>query len=215
MNVTLVEVAVQHGQVHALDGVTLAVPLGSQLVIWGPAGGGKTTLLKVMAGLVEPTRGSVRWDDRVVASLDRAEKRREQAHLGMVFQSDALFDSRTVLDNVLFPLVRRGVGEVEARSRAIETLTRVGLADALEKTPETLSGGMRKRVGVARAIVAGPTVLLADDPFAGLDPKTERSIGELLLEVSAGKTLVVAVPDPPAALASLRQLQLRDGKVAA
>jgi phospholipid/cholesterol/gamma-HCH transport system ATP-binding protein len=215
VNLALVEVAVQYEQVHALDGLTLDVPLGSQLVIWGPAGGGKTTALKVMAGLIAPTRGTVTWGQRLVASLDRVEKRREQAHLGMVFQSDALFDSRTVIDNVLFPLIRRGVTEVEARERAVETLTRVGLANALDKTPETLSGGMRKRVGVARAIVAGPTVLLADDPFAGLDPKTERSIGELLLEVSAGKTLVVAVPDPPSAFQFARQVQLRDGRVVA
>ncbi len=214
MNVSLDEVSVVHGAVRALDGVSLQLPLGTQLLVWGAAGGGKTTLLKVIAGLVTPSSGQSRWDGREVATFTRGERRAEQAHLGMIFQSDALFDSRTVLDNVTFPLVRRGVGEREARERALATLERVGLSHAVDKTPETLSGGMRKRVGVARAIVAGPDVLLADDPFAGLDPVTERAVGDLLLEVSRGRTLVIAVPEPPRTLALPRQLELDRGRFA-
>lgn len=214
MKVTLDQVTVVHGAVRALDALSLDLPPGTQLLVWGAAGGGKTTLLKLIAGLLAPSSGLVRWDGRDVASLDRRARQAEQAHLGMIFQSDALFDSRTVLDNVTFPLVRRGVAAPEARARAIDTLERVGLSHAIDKTPETLSGGMRKRVGVARAIVAGPDVLLADDPFAGLDPKTERAVGELLLEVSAGRTLVLAVPEPPRGLTLPSMIELRDGKVA-
>jgi phospholipid/cholesterol/gamma-HCH transport system ATP-binding protein len=129
----------------------------------------------------------------------------------MVFQSDALFDSMTVLENVVLPLVRRAVPRDEAEERARGVLTRVGLAHALSKHPEELSGGMKKRAGVARAIVAQPSVLLADDPFAGLDPETERSIAELFLEVSEGRTLIAALPDPVAALPLPRGLRFEGG----
>ena len=103
--------------------------------------------------------------------------------------------------------------EYDALDRAHEALRRVGLLEAAAKRPENLSGGMKKRCGVARAIVARPQVLLADDPFAGLDPVTERSIAELLLEVSEGRTLIVAVPDPVESLPVTRQVHFREGAV--
>jgi phospholipid/cholesterol/gamma-HCH transport system ATP-binding protein len=131
----------------------------------------------------------------------------------MVFQSDALFDSMSVLENVLLPLVKRQVPRAEAEGRAREVLSRVGLEAAASKRPESLSGGMKKRVGVARAIVSRPSVLLADDPFAGLDPATERSIGELLLEVSSGCTLIAALPDPSPALPLPRVLRFENGRL--
>lgn len=201
------------GKVHALEDVTLAVPAGSRLVLSGPAGGGKTSLLKCLAGLVPPTAGAVTWDGREVASLSKDERRAAQVAFGMVFQTDALFDSMTVLENVLLPLRKRGVGEAEAKERALEALDRVGLRDAALKRPEVLSGGMKKRAGVARAIVARPVVLLADDPFAGLDPVTEGSIASLLLEVSEGRTLIVALPDPVASLSIERRVRLVGGRV--
>ncbi|MFZ5441231.1 MAG: ABC transporter ATP-binding protein [Myxococcota bacterium] len=199
----------QHfGAVRAFDDLTLDFPVGSRTVLWGPAGGGKTSLLKCLTGLAQPSAGEVRWDERTVATLTPLERRELQVAFGMVFQSDALFDSLTVLDNVLLPLRKRKVPEAEARQRAEEVLARVGLSKALEKHPETLSGGMKKRAGVARAIVARPQVLIADDPFAGLDPNTERSIAELLLEVSEGKTLIVALPDPVPSLPVERTVHL-------
>lgn len=201
------------GQVHALEDVTLSVPAGSRLVLCGPAGGGKTSLLKCLAGLVRPTAGAVTWDGRDVGAMTKDERRAAQVAFGMVFQTDALFDSMTVLDNVLLPLRKRGVGEDEAKESALEALTRVGLRDAALKRPEVLSGGMKKRAGVARAIVARPVVLLADDPFAGLDPVTEGSIASLLLEVSEGRTLIVALPDPVASLPIERRVRLVGGKV--
>lgn len=205
--------SLRFGRVLALDEVTVEVPPASRLLVWGPAAGGKTSLLKCLAGLVQPTGGEVTWDGRVVASLRRAERRAAQAAFGMVFQTDALFDSMSVLDNVLLPLRRRGVGEDEARARALEALGAVGLGDAADRSPEVLSGGMKKRAGIARAVVARPDVLLADDPFAGLDPTTAVAVARVLLEASAYRTLVVALPDPVPFLPFERRLHLVDGRV--
>lgn len=196
MDLKLESVSVRFGALEALRGVTASFPAGTHTVITGRAGCGKTTLLKALAGLVHPNEGHVRWGDTDAGTLDTAARRQAQAAFGMVFQTDALFDSMTVRENVMLPLIKRGVPEAEARERCDEALSRVGLTAAAEKKPEHLSGGMRKRTGIARAIVARPRVLFADDPFAGLDPETERSIAELLLEVSEGRTLLCALPDP-------------------
>jgi phospholipid/cholesterol/gamma-HCH transport system ATP-binding protein len=207
------QLELRFGAVTALDRLSLDFPAGTRAVLWGPAGGGKTTLLKCLAGLLRPTAGHVWWDGEDVARLADVARRAAQVRLGLVFQSDALFDSLTVLDNVLLPLLKRKVARDEALDRAHEALRRVGLLDAAGKRPESLSGGMKKRCGVARAIVARPEVLLADDPFAGLDPVTERSIAELLLEVSEGRTLIVALPDPVESMPVSRRLHLRGGRV--
>lgn len=215
MNLAAEHLEVRFGAARALDDVCLAVPAGSQVVLWGPAGGGKTTLLKALAGLVPAHGGAVRWNGEAVAQLSREARRRAQVAFGMVFQSDALFDSWSVLENVLLPLRKRGVAEAEARARALEALEQVGLAAHADQRPEVLSGGMKKRAGVARALVARPEVLLADDPFAGLDPATEGAVARLLLEVSRGKTLVVALPDPVASLPIARAVRLVAGRLEA
>ena len=214
MRISTHQLSVTFGNVHALDELTLDFPVGSRTVLWGPAGGGKTSLLKCLTGLVAPTSGEVQWDEVPISKRTAGEKREAQVAFGMVFQSDALFDSMTVLENVLLPLRKRKVPEAEAQERAADALARVGLTTAAQKHPENLSGGMKKRAGVARAIVARPRVLLADDPFAGLDPVTERSIAELLLEISAGRTLIVALPDPVPSLPTERSIRLVAGKVA-
>lgn len=214
MRLSTHQLSLHFGAVHALDALTLDFPVGSRTVLWGPAGGGKTSLLKCLTGLVYPSSGDVQWDDVPIARRTAEEKRDAQVAFGMVFQSDALFDSLTVRENVLLPLRKRKVPEAEAQERAAEAIARVGLSHAAEKHPENLSGGMKKRAGVARAIVARPHVLLADDPFAGLDPVTERSIAELLLEISQGRTLIVALPDPVSSLPVDRKLRLVAGQVA-
>ena len=213
MELSTLDLRVRFDGRPVLDGLSLELPMGTRALVTGTAGAGKTTLLKVLAGLIAPTGGTLRWNGRPLAGFSDDEKRSAQVAFGMVFQTDALFDSMTVLENVLLPLRKRKVAEAEARARAEEALRRVGLGHALEKRPETLSGGMKKRVGVARAIVARPDVLLADDPFAGLDPHTEQSIAELLLEVSAGKTLLVALPDPVPSLPLARVLRLSEGRL--
>ncbi len=214
MRLSTHHLCLRFGAVHALTDVTLEFPVGSRTVLWGPAGGGKTSLLKCLTGLAFATAGDVQWDEVSVASRAPEVRRDAQVAFGMVFQSDALFDSLTVLENVLLPLRRRHVPEAEAQARAAEALARVGLTTAAQKHPETLSGGMKKRAGVARAIVARPQVLIADDPFAGLDPVTEQSIADLLIEVSEGKTLIVALPDPVPSLPVELAVRLVAGRVA-
>ncbi len=213
MDLGLKAVTVAFGSVTALDAITLELPAGSQVVLWGPAGGGKTILLKVLAGLVLPTSGDVRWATEHVQTLSPEARRQAQAAVGFVFQTDALFDSMSVLDNVRLPLKKRGVADAEATARANEALEQVGLLEAAKKRPEDLSGGMKKRAGIARAIVARPQVLLADDPFAGLDPVTEGQIARLLLQVSEGRTLIAALPDPLQSLPLPRQLRVVHGRV--
>ncbi len=189
-------VSVRFGKVSALSKVTLSLPFGTHALITGEAATGKTTLLKALAALLRPSEGTVRWNEDDVWALTDAQRREKQALLGFIFQTDALFDSMSVLENVKLPLLRRGLPQTDAEFRAREALEQVNLAAAALKRPEELSGGMKKRAGIARAIVARPDVLLADDPFAGLDPDTEAQIAQLLIDVASDRTLIAALPDP-------------------
>lgn len=204
-------IEVTHAGRRSLAGVSAAFSAGTRALVLGRAGAGKTLLLKALAGLVQPSAGEVRWDGEDVVRLSAARRRERQAAFGMVFQTDALFDSLSVLDNVLLPLRNRGVPEAQALARGHEVLQAVGLAHAAGTLPELLSGGMRKRAGLARAIAARPSVLLADDPFAGLDPGTARQVAEVLLAVAGEGTLLVAAPEPPPELPFGRWLLLREG----
>ena len=197
----------------ALSGLTLDVPPGTWLGVCGGPGAGKTTLLKTLAGLRRPGRGRVTWNGDEVARLPPDARRERQASFGMVFQTDALFDSSTVLENVLVPLRHRRVPDEEAQQRALAALEQVGIAHAAHQLPDALSGGMRKRAGIARALVARPEVLLADDPLAGLDPGTGSKIARLLLEVSRGRTLIVALPDPVPWFPLPRWVLLEEGRL--
>jgi len=194
----------------ALDGVSLELPAGTQALLLGRSGAGKTVLLKSLAGLLPGALPSIRWDGQPVTP--RALKERRSA-FGMVFQNDALFDSATVRENVELPLLRRGVAFAEAAARAEEALSQVGLLDAAELLPEALSGGMRKRAGLARALVARPEVLLLDDPLAGLDPATAHGVAELLLQAASGRTLLLAAGEPPPQLRPPRWIWLQRGRV--
>jgi len=190
----------------ALDGVSLDLPPGTQALVLGPSGAGKTVLLKSLAGLVPEARASVRWDGGPV-------EEGRQAAFGMVFQGDALFDSATVRENVEYPLLRRGAPPGEAAARAGEALAQVGLEGAADRLPEALSGGMRKRAGLARALVARPEVLLLDDPLAGLDPLTAHGVAALVLRAAQGRTLLVAAPEPPPQLRLPRWIWMGRGRV--
>lgn len=206
-------VSVRQNGRSLLREVACTLPPGSRVLVLGRSGAGKTTLLKALAGLVTPASGQVLWNGEDVARMAPAGKRSGQAAFGMVFQTDALFDSLTVRRNVLLPLERRRVPREEAEARADEVLRAVGLAEAADALPERLSGGMRKRAGIARALAARPSVLLADDPFAGLDPGTARQVARVLLEVAGSGSLVVAAPDVPPEIPLSRWLYLRDGRL--
>jgi phospholipid/cholesterol/gamma-HCH transport system ATP-binding protein len=215
MELALEEALVRYegSAVPALGPCSAIVPPGSAVGVFGGPASGKTTLLKTLAALRRPASGRILWDGEDPFRLPTAERRRRQANLGMIFQTDALFDSSTVLENVLLPLLRRRVPKEEAMRRARAALEEVGLEAAEDARPDQLSGGMRKRAGLARALVARPSVLLADDPIAGLDPATGARVCALLRQVAEGRTLVVAAPDPIPWLPFSRWLVLDGGRL--
>ncbi|MDX1501934.1 MAG: ABC transporter ATP-binding protein [Thermoanaerobaculia bacterium] len=181
-----------------LDGVDLDVPTGDSTVVIGGSGTGKSVLLKHMIGLLAPDEGRVLVDGTDLSTLDNHDLTRFRARFGMAFQEGALFDSMTVAQNVEFPLVRLSIGtRAERRARVEECLAMVRLQGSEEKLPSQLSGGMRRRVGFARAIAHRPDVLLFDEPTTGLDPVTKDVIDELIVELKQrlGATIVTITHD--------------------
>jgi phospholipid/cholesterol/gamma-HCH transport system ATP-binding protein len=167
------------------------------LLVAGLAQSGKTTLLKSLCGLIPATSGALSVDGNPVLGGNPRALSQIRTAFGMVFQSDALFDSEDAQANVALPLLRRGVSRAEANTRAREALSQVGLLEHSQALPERLSGGMRKRLGLARAIVARPKYLLADDPLAGLDPGTSQRVLDLLFGLWHGRGgLIVGAADP-------------------
>lgn len=188
------DIAVDFGEGEVVRGVTLSIPKNSLWGLVGPGGGGKSVLLKTACGLVTPTRGEVRIGGQSLASSTRDELKKLRSRIGMLFQHNALFDFMTVGQNVMFPLTQRGVSLDEAAERAQRRLEMVDLPKVFDKFPGQLSGGMRKRVGVARATIAGPEVVLYDEPTAGLDPVTSSKIFTLLRrEQQEGNRTVITI----------------------
>ena len=181
--VALHEVSVRFGRQPVLREIDLTVPRGETLAIIGESGCGKTVLLKTIIGLIRPTHGHVTYEDQRLDQLGDKALTRLRTRFGFVFQQAALFDSMTIAENIEFPLhEHRRADREEARAAAVELMTEVGLpATALDKKPAELSGGMRKRVGLARALVMNPEVLLYDEPTTGLDPIVSDVINELIM----------------------------------
>jgi len=182
-----------------LRGVSLTVERGETLVIMGGSGSGKTVTLRLIAGLMRPDRGHVRLFGRNIERLSEEELLPLRRRMGYVFQGAALFDSLSVFENVAYPLREHTRLEAdEMRDRVTKFLGLVGLGEeVLPLLPAELSGGMRKRVGIARALVIEPEVLLFDEPTAGLDPTNSRLVGELISQVHTGvcDTAVVVTHD--------------------
>ncbi len=177
-----------------LDGLRLAVEPAETLAILGPSGSGKSVLLKHIVGLIRPDAGRIRVCETDLATADRATLLRLRRRIGYLFQGAALLNSLTVFDNVALPLrERERPSEEEVRREVEDRLARVGLPEAADKFPAELSGGMRKRAGLARAIMGRPELLLYDEPTAGLDPPGAAAIGELLRELQRSMRLTSIV----------------------
>lgn len=169
------------GDKVVLDNINVTFETGKTNLIIGQSGSGKTVLMKNLVGLLQPTSGEVLYDDRDFTRMSKKEKVLMRREMGMIFQSAALFDSLNVLENVMFPLdMFSNMNYRERVKRAQECLDRVNLIEAQQKYPGEISGGMQKRVAIARAIVMNPKYLFCDEPNSGLDPKTSLVIDELL-----------------------------------
>jgi phospholipid/cholesterol/gamma-HCH transport system ATP-binding protein len=183
------------GGKHVLDNVSFDVPQGGVCCILGRSGTGKSVTLKLLLGLLKPDSGKIFMNDLGIEALDSAHLVRARKEMGFLFQYSALFDSMSVGENVAFPLRRHtSMSEKEIQGAVRERLASVGLENDLDQMPLELSGGMRKRVGLARALALDPSILLVDEPSSGLDPVTTLEIDTLLLGLkSAGKTTIVVV----------------------
>ncbi len=173
------------GEAHVLKGVSVTLEKGKTNLIIGQSGSGKTVFLKCLLGLFTPEEGNIIYDGKKYSNLTGDEKRELRQEMGMVFQGSALFDSMTVEGNVRFPLdmfTKQSKSEMEDRVNTV--LKRVNLIDAHNKFPSEISGGMQKRVAIARAIVMNPKYLFCDEPNSGLDPKTAILIDDLIKEIT-------------------------------
>jgi len=166
-----------------LDRLSFTVQKGETKVILGGSGGGKSTTIKLILGLLKPDSGRIIVDGEDITEHTEAQMMSVRKKIGMVFQEGALFDSLSVYDNVAYRLHEQGVPEEEVEQEVRRMLRFVNLEDAIDKMPIELSGGMRRRVGIARALVGGPKIVMFDEPTAGLDPPTARTICELAIKL--------------------------------
>lgn len=168
-----------------LHDISATFHTGKTNLIIGQSGSGKTVLMKSLVGLIRPEQGQILYDGRDLLKMDSSQVKELRKEIGMLFQGSALFDSETVLGNVMFPLVMfTKMSEAEMRDRALFCLERVNLKGADKKYPSEISGGMQKRVAIARAIALNPKYLFCDEPNSGLDPKTSIVIDELLSDIT-------------------------------
>jgi putative ABC transport system ATP-binding protein len=203
-------------EVRAVDGVSLAVCPGELVALHGPSGSGKTTLLLLVAALLKPDAGSVRWQGRDLGALsERQASDYLLRDVGFVFQGFHLMPRVSAVENAARKLLMQGVGVRAARERAIPWLRRVGLGDRLEHPPERLSGGERQRVAIAKALACEPGLILADEPTGNLDSARSGEIVELLRSVAHERDAValLVTHDQDAAALADRRFTLRDGRL--
>jgi putative ABC transport system ATP-binding protein len=208
------QVSSPEGTLAILAGVSLAIARGETVAVMGASGAGKSTLLALLAGLDEPTSGTVRLAGRELTTLDEDGRAAVRArHVGFVFQSFHLVPSLTAVENVMLPLEL--AGRSDARSAALEVLGRVGLAERVGHYPRQLSGGEQQRVAIARAFVTRPAVLFADEPTGNLDAATGERIMQLLFGLNAetGTTLVLVTHDQALAARCGRVIRLDAGRM--
>ncbi len=201
-------------EIPVLQGIDLEIPAGGYYALMGPSGSGKTTLLNLIAGIDRPTGGELEVCGFALNDLDDDELAAwRSAYVGFIFQSYNLVPVLTAFENVELPLLLTARGKRERRELVEEAMVRVNLIDHLDKFPRQLSGGMEQRVAVARAIVSGPELLVADEPTGALDSKNAEEIMALLegLNRDLGKTIVMVTHDPKAAHHARHQIHLEKG----
>ncbi|MGI9342125.1 MAG: ABC transporter ATP-binding protein [Gammaproteobacteria bacterium] len=203
--------------VHALRDVDIRIRRGEYAAIMGPSGSGKSTLMNIIGCLDSPDDGDYELNGRLVSNLGDAELARvRNEEIGFVFQTFNLLNRTTAQHNVEMPLIYAGIGRKARTQKAIDVLTRVGLADRMHHRPGELSGGQRQRVAIARALVTSPSILLADEPTGNLDSTTAAEIMDVFDQLhEAGNTIVLVTHDESVANHANRVIRLLDGQVVA
>ena len=201
-----------------LQGVNLTVNKGEDLVILGRSGSGKSVTIKCIVGLIEPDKGEIKVFGDNVLNLKKSELNEIRVRIGFLFQSGALYDSMSVRENLAFTLKKhkRELTPEEVESEVVEALDSVGLSDAIDKMPSELSGGMQKRIGLARTLILKPEIILYDEPTTGLDTITSREISELILDIKHKQktTSIIITHDMACAkLTADRIMVLKDGVI--
>lgn len=206
------------GELDVLKGVSLNLYNGENLVVLGKSGTGKSVLIKCVIGLLSGYEGSIKVFDKDIATLTKVELDQVRQKIGFLFQSGALYDSMTVKQNIEFPLrrIKKGLSELQVKEKVNEVLENVGLADSLNKMPSELSGGMRKRISLARSIVLNPKIMLYDEPTTGLDPVTSDEISFLINDIQKKyltSSMIITHDIRCAHATADRIIMLREGEV--
>ena len=203
------------GDNHVLKDISFKIKKGENLAVFGKSGSGKSVLIKCLVGLIEPDDGKVMLLDSDVSELDNDELNALRKKIGFLFQSAALYDSMTVRENLEFPLRDlKSKPQQEIDELVLEALTNVGLAEAIDKMPSELSGGMRKRVGLARTLILKPEIILYDEPTTGLDPITSKEISQLILDIQKKyntASIIITHDIECAKIAANRIIMIKDG----
>lgn len=204
-------------RVDALRGITLDIERGEFVALVGASGSGKSTLMNTLGCLDRPSSGNYRLDNRDIVSMNRDQRARiRNEQIGFVFQSFNLLNRTSALENVELPLLySRGLTRSQRRQRAVDILTRLGLADRLDHHSGQLSGGQQQRVAIARALINQPSILMADEPTGNLDSRTSEEMIALFAELNESDqiTVILVTHEPDVARAAKRQIVLRDGLV--
>ncbi len=208
------------GDNHILKGIDLTIRHGENVVVLGKSGSGKSVLIKCIVCLIEPDEGSIKVLDKNISELDNKELNDVRLKMGFLFQNAALYDSMTVRENLDFPLRRtfKQLSEQEREAMIISALADVGLENAIDKMPSELSGGMRKRIGLARSLILNPEIMLYDEPTTGLDTITSREISELILEMqkkNKTSSIIITHDMACAKLTGDRVVVFKDGVIGA
>jgi phospholipid/cholesterol/gamma-HCH transport system ATP-binding protein len=207
------------GSRTVLKDINFTIAKGENLVVFGKSGSGKSVLIKCLVGLLEPEEGKVVLLGQDISSLNEKAFNALRKKVGFLFQSGALYDSMTVRENLKFPLRDlKEIGKEEIDALVTEALTNVGLEDAIDKMPSELSGGMRKRVGLARTLILKPDIILYDEPTTGLDPITSKEISQLILDIQRkynAASIIITHDVECARITANRMIVIKEGECVA